>query len=265
MNTRKPPERAMHPIDKAILDERMSALRGHREADEKAILAGFNEGEVEQWRKENERKDAARDEEEQRRTAERVGRRIQAQLAGCHIPPKFSGASFDTLHPVHNPKAFKACQRLAEEGRYDGRMGLILTGAPGNGKTSLAIASLRRFVERTEGEDPASFWNVNHSLQTIRQSFDEDRRQEGSSILDVCRASFIVLDDFDKVGRVTAWVEEQFYALINGLYVEERRVIVTTNLSARRLLEMLDDSLASRLMEMCTEVAMAPHDYRAAS
>jgi len=154
---------------------------------------------------------------------------------------------------------------LAEEGRYDGRMGLILTGAPGNGKTSLAIASLRRFVERTEGEDPASFWNVNHSLQTIRQSFDEDRRQEGSSILDVCRASFIVLDDFDKVGRVTAWVEEQFYALINGLYVEERRVIVTTNLSARRLLEMLDDSLASRLMEMCTEVAMAPHDYRAAS
>jgi DNA replication protein DnaC len=129
----------------------------------------------------------------------------------------------------------------------------------------LAIASLRRFVERTEGEDPASFWNVNHSLQTIRQSFDEDRRQEGSSILDVCRASFIVLDDFDKVGRVTAWVEEQFYALINGLYVEERRVIVTTNLSARRLLEMLDDSLASRLMEMCTEVAMAPHDYRAAS
>ena len=255
----------MHPISKVLADELISAFKERRQAvDMEITLKRFSAEEVEQWRLQTQEEEVARIAEQARTKAERAQQRIQARLAACLIPPKFRNASFDALNPVRNPEAFNACRRLADKGQFEGRPGLILTGASGNGKTSLSVAALRRFVERTQGLYPARFWNVNRGLQSIRENFDEEGSKD-STILDLCTASLVVIDDFDKVRNITSWVRDQFYTLIDTLYVGERSVIITTNLSTGALFEMLDDCLASRLMGMCAEVEMKAHDYRAAS
>ncbi len=62
-------------------------------------------------------------------------------------------------------------------------------GTPGNGKTSLAVAILRRTVEQTQGRYSVRFWNVptgrvNENLCVngmirVRCSFQETSRQTG--------------------------------------------------------------------------------------
>ena len=183
----------MHPISRALLDEAVGAFRERRQAVEMDVtLSRFPICEVEQWRRQNKREEEALAVEREKQAAQKVQRRIKARLAGCLIPPLYADTRFGSLHPSHNPDAFRACQTLAETGRYQDRVGILLTGAPGNGKTSLAVAALGRFVDRTLGLWPARFFNLNRGLQAVRESFDGDR--ENTSILDLCGVSFLRSD-----------------------------------------------------------------------
>jgi len=254
-----------HPISQALSAEVFAAFRERREARPvEETLAQFPDELVSEWRAAAEleaQEDAKRAADDKQK---KIDRRIKARLAGARIPPRYREVTYASLIAQNHPEAMSATRDLSDLGSHAGRQGLILSGEPGNGKTTLAIAALRRFVERTSGLWPARFFNVNRGLQAVRESFDRNDGEEDNSILDLCHCNFVVLDDLDKVGHVTRWVRDQMYTLIDTLYVQERRIIVTTNLATEDLFEHLDESLASRLMEMCAEVQMAPHDYRAA-
>ena len=70
----------------------------------------------------------------------------------------------------------------------------------------------------------------------------------------------VVLDDFG-IGKRNPWVEGQVYCLIDSLYTQGRRVIVTTNLSYPQL-SKFDNRLVSRLLGICEVVHMKGRDYR---
>ena len=71
------------------------------------------------------------------------------------------------------------------------------------------------------------------------------------------------IDDFG-AEQATPWVQEQFYALINARYEDERAVLVTTNIEQREdLIAQIGERTVSRLQEMCELIPLFGDDARA--
>ena len=195
-----------------------------------------------------------------RLSPEQIQERVRNQLCQAALPLGYRRCTFDTLDPGQDPEAHRVCRVYAEQGEYQGRKGLILAGTPGNGKTSLAIALLRRTVEQTRGRYSVRFWNVPAGLAQLRQQIDTPDPQ-ADSILSLTHNRLLVLDDLGKQ-KMSEWVGEQFYLLLNTLCAQGKQVVITTNLALPQLFQRLDPALVSRLNNLCQPVALKGADRR---
>jgi len=245
------------PISLAIMGEHRTARREGREPREEDVFAEFPAPRVAEWRE----RDKGMEEDRQNRLKEekeaKKKQRIERTLGAAQIPPIFH-QSFDELDQAHNPAAFTACKELADSGSYEGKRGLILSGDSGNGKTTLATATIQRYIQRTKGMYRVKFWPINQWLQKIQDSFSEPGSEK---VKDLYEYDFLVLDDLGK-RRLTTWPAEVLFSVVDNLYSHDRMLIVTTNWTAEEMIKELDYSLASRITGMCHEIILEPHDYR---
>jgi DNA replication protein DnaC len=194
-----------------------------------------------------------------RLTPEQIQRHVRFQLQQARIPAVFRACTFQNLEQIQDLEVFRICQTYAENGEYEGRKGLLLMGIPGNGKTSLAVAILRRTVEQTQGRYSVRFWNVPTGLTQLRQSFDGE--QEAGCILDLICNRLLVVDDLGKQ-QLTPWVQGQLHTLVENLWSEGRQVVITTNQTPAQLKNTLDPSVVSRLLDMCSALLLRGKDLR---
>lgn len=143
----------------------------------------------------------------------------------------------------------------------ESKRGMYIHGDVGTGKTHMAYA-MKMHWDKNMGARPAMFWNMTSLLHEIRADYDRpayDRLHIEEVILNSRQLLFL-----DDVGaeKVTDWVGEMIYMIINHRYVERIPVIFTSNLPIGDLADRIGDRTASRIVEMCEIVELEGGDKR---
>lgn len=126
---------------------------------------------------------------------------------------------------------------------------LFFTGAPGTGKTHLAVAIAREFLRK--GISGVFFKRAPELFLDIRRSFDdksEDAPQESDIISRFGAYYFLVLDDFG-AEKVTEYTTNAFQLILDRRLDDGLPTIVTSNLSIQDIRETIDARISSRLSE----------------
>jgi DNA replication protein DnaC len=145
-------------------------------------------------------------------------------------------------------------------------------GAAGCGKTHLAVAALRELIL---GKGVRGLYvNFLELVQQLQMTFDGGGRNREEILSPPVEAEALVLDELG-AGKLSPWVMDLLYYVINSRYMSRRVTLCTTTYSdfaagagsSPRVDESLTDRISaplrSRLYEMCELVDIRCGDYRA--
>lgn len=179
------------------------------------------------------------------------------------VPKKFRNANILDC----DPKIRELCD-------YDGSV--FITGPAGTGKTHLAASLLRDTVYRQgmmraawDEEDRIRTPKMSYAWQTVpevlldlRASFKERSEETEKEIIDsLSSVDYLVLDDMG-AEKSSDFSIQSLYLVIDRRYSEERKTIVTSNLSIAQIADKLGDRIASRIAGMCRVIELKGRDRR---
>lgn len=176
-------------------------------------------------------------------------------------------------------RAYNTALVFAEEykrGQTPNGFGLV--GGVGSGKTYIAAALVNQIVRyrlesltteekenATKGKfifSPALFISFTELFERLKPSNDEGNE---NLMRKVKNAKILVLDDFGAC-KITEWITDRLFEIVDYRYCEELPIIYTANLLPDKLKTVVDkgireriDRITDRLKEMCTvEAVTAP-------
>jgi DNA replication protein DnaC len=205
---------------------------------------------------------AAADEQAKAREIARHNRHEELQER-AEIPTRYWPARFHDSK-IAVPSEVRRWVEFVADMEDDGaKNSVLLTGAYGTGKTWLATAALQELI--FEHDHPCMFITTAALLDRIRASFDADKynpTDDGDLLERVQNVYALVLDDIG-AERVTEWVAERLFALVNARYNALLPTIFTSNLGPKELAGHLGERTAWRIVEMCRVVRLDGPNLRA--
>ncbi len=132
------------------------------------------------------------------------------------------------------------------------RPGLIFEGEVGSGKTFLAAAIANELLAK--GVD-VEFIVVPEFLDELRQQIHSNDDSEAALINRIKEVPVLVLDDMG-AHNFSPWVQNILFTIINYRLNHQLPVLITTNLDMDELCEAVGDRIASRMMEIGTNVKL---------
>lgn len=189
---------------------------------------------------------ARRDAEEQRLKAEEMRQGISRLRRKGMTSPAYLACTFAADDSPHS-KASQFCRRYVEQWpeMYRNNHGILLTGAVGTGKSFYAAAIANAVIDLGY---PAIVTSAPRYMESLRMS-----RHPEEIIDSYARCSLLVLDDLGSE-RSTEYADERIFDLIDRRYLEQKPLIVTTNLSLEDLQHPQTDHEArtfDRVLELC--------------
>jgi DNA replication protein DnaC len=189
-------------------------------------------------------------------------RQLGRRLNKASIPPRYKNKTLDTFKADVDARrlALRQVRRFVQEFEASCECpGLFLYGAPGTGKTHLAIGALRDLVEAGHS---GLFYNMVTLMDHFRKQAMGTLAQEDEERLEhLAEVDVLVIDDLG-AGRLTDFIQERMYALIDKRYSNNQCVIVTSNLGLRKLEEQVTYPVLSRVRGMCFTVNTGELDFR---
>jgi DNA replication protein DnaC len=206
----------------------------------------------------------------------------------AQIPPLYRHASFDNFlvggpeNPIRRrdlTNVFLQVKNYVRDFPHESKPGLLLIGKPGTGKTHLAVAALRKIIEK--GFE-CLFCDYQTLLDRIRSGYDAGSNCADREAYRVALESEVLLLDDLGAHRVTDWVEDTITAIVTHRCNHRKALIATTNLPDAdagssvmeknvlgqmeygiRLADRIGARARSRLFEMCTVIRIpVVEDYR---
>lgn len=171
------------------------------------------------------------------------------------IPKRYEDAKWEDV-----PESIKALVTKITETRR----GIYIHGEVGSGKTHVAYA-IKKWWDGREGIfRPSIFWNTAELIREIKLDFDRqpvDKTRVEEGMIGREKQPLLFLDDIG-AEKMTDFVAETFYLIVNDRYVHVRPVIYTSNLSIEELAERTGDRIASRIAESCDIIKLKGGDRR---
>ena len=159
-------------------------------------------------------------------------RRHQEELyAEADLPKRQQIMLFDNFYP-HTPNQKQALSMLHEYDANNPRS-IYINGPVGVGKTHLACALCNRLIMRDNKK--VLFRPGVTLLYKIRGTFRTDSSWATDDLIyKLSKAPFLILDDLG-AEKLTEWVLETFYLIVDNRYNDMLPTIVTSNFSPREL------------------------------
>lgn len=171
--------------------------------------------------------------------------------------------TFNSFSSERRGKIYEVAKQYADDFTPQTDIGLIFFGKVGTGKTHLAVAIARHVIEQKQ--IGARVARTIELLADIRRTFSEHdgyrAENESDLIHKLAYVPLLVLDDLG-AEKISDWVKEVFYRIIDQRWLEQKPIIVTTNLDLKELEEKIGERVVSRLAGMCVPIAIQNHDYR---
>lgn len=218
----------------------------------------------------------------------------EASLRASRIPARYAHCTLDGFEIWGSEKNFLVSAKRKTQEFVDlyprVEKGLLFMGETGCGKTHLAVAALRELV--LDKGARGLYANAVELIIELQMSFDAGGgRSRDAIIMPIVEAEVLVLDELGG-GKLSPWVMDILYYIINSRYMAKRLTLCTTNFSdfpktapvdrgsgQRQSMELPDGDdrlrlsetfadritapLRSRLYEMCDLVDIRSGDYRA--
>jgi len=151
---------------------------------------------------------------------------------------------------------------------YDARKsGYFLFGPVGSGKTILAakilLTTLKNAYVDTGLNLTWAFISVPELFLDIRSSFENGQELTEKQLIEkYTQLDLLVLDDLG-VEKVSQWVYQVLYLIVNNRYENIKPIIITSNYNLPDLLKHLNDRrITSRIKETCLLISLENKDLR---
>lgn len=224
-----------------------------------------------------EEKQRLKEKEEKAKLEKEEFERKQAELEKIRLLFKNSNVSkrglkrtFESFEVNNiNGRAYEIARKYAEDWdkfKEDGT-GLIFIGKFGTGKTHLAFAIANYLLNNGV---PVIFETLINLMEKLKLSYGRTESLDYYDIIKLyCECDLLIIDDLGKE-KLSEWVLEKLFQIINSRYENMLPIIITTNYNEEQIINRLSSnndgvaakSLVSRLNEICLEVDMNFGDYR---